>query len=87
VERIRIISARKSTNQGVFMREEYDFSNSVKNPYAQKEKKQISINIEVETIEYFKTLVRKLDIPYQNLINSYLSDCAKRILEPKLQWG
>jgi len=56
------------------MREEYDFSNLVKNPYVQKEKKQISINIEG-------------DIPYQNLINSYLSDCAKRMVEPKLQWG
>jgi len=32
------------------MREEYDFSNSIKNPYAQKEKKQISINIEIDTI-------------------------------------
>ena len=69
------------------MREEYDFSNSVKNPYAQKEKKQISINMEVDTIEYFKTLAKKVDIPYQNLINSYLSDCAKRMVEPKLQWG
>ena len=69
------------------MREEYDFSNSVKNPYAQKEKKQISIKIEVDTIEYFKTLVKKVDIPYQNLINSYLSGCGKRMVEPKLQWG
>ena len=66
------------------MRKEYDFSNSVKNPYTQKEKKQISINIEVDTIEYFKTLAKKLDIPYQNLINSYLPDCAKRMVEPKL---
>jgi len=28
------------------MREEYDFSNFVKKPYVQKEKKQIFINIE-----------------------------------------
>ena len=38
------------------MREEYDFTNSIQNPYAQKVKKQISINIEVDTIKYFKTL-------------------------------
>ena len=63
---------------------EYDFSNSVKNSYAQKEKKQISRNIEVETIEYFKTLAKMVDIPYKNLINSYLSDCAKRMVKPKL---
>jgi len=62
------------------MREEYDFSNSIKNPYAQKQKKQISINIEVDTIAYFKILAKKVGIPYQNLINSYLTDCAvKRI--------
>ena len=68
------------------MREEYDFSNSVKNPYAKKEKKQISINIKVETIEYFKILAKKVDIPCQNLINSYLFDCAKQMFELKFQW-
>jgi hypothetical protein len=45
------------------MREEYDFSNSIKNPYAQKEKKQISINIEIDTIAYFKILAKKVGIP------------------------
>ena len=42
------------------MREEYDFSNSIKNPYAQKEKKQIPINIETDTITYFKSLAKKV---------------------------
>ena len=37
------------------MREEYDFSNAHKNPYAKKLKKQITINIDVDTIDYFKT--------------------------------
>ena len=69
------------------MREEYDFSNFVKKLYVQKEKKQISINIEVETIEYFKILAKKVGIPYHNLINFYLSDCTKRMFEPKFQWG
>ena len=36
------------------MREEYDFSNAKKNPYAKKLKKQITINIEEDTINYFK---------------------------------
>ena len=67
------------------MRKEYDFSQS-ENPYATKVKKQISINIEVDTIEYFKTLAKKVGIPYQNLINSYLSDCAQKHIEPKVQW-
>ncbi len=69
------------------MRKEYDFSNSTKNPYAKKVKKQISIKIEVETIEYFKRLSTKVGIPYQNLINSYLTDCASKHTEPKLEWA
>jgi len=69
------------------MREEYDFSNSVKNPYAKKVKKQISIKIESDTITYFKELANKVGIPYQNLINSYLTDCALKHVEPKLKWA
>ncbi len=69
------------------MRKEYDFSNSIQNPYTQKVKKQISINIEVDTIDYFKTLAKKVGIPYQSLINSYLSDCAQKHIEPKVQWN
>lgn len=34
------------------MREEYDFSNAKRNPYAKKLKKQIAINI--DTVDYFK---------------------------------
>ncbi len=69
------------------MKKEYDFSNSIQNPYTEKVKKQISINIEVDTIEYFKILAKKVGIPYQNLINSYLSDCAQKHIEPKVQWN
>jgi predicted DNA binding CopG/RHH family protein len=69
------------------MREEYDFSNSIKNPYAKKLKKQISIKIETDTIDYFKKLSAKVGIPYQNLMNSYLTDCANKHIEPKLEWA
>lgn len=69
------------------MREEYDFSQSVQNPYAKKVKKQISLNIEADTIEYFKQLAIKLGLPYQTLINSYLTDCAMRHVEPQLKWS
>jgi len=68
------------------MREEYDFSNSIKNPYTKKLKKQISIKIEVDTINYFKELSAKVGIPYQNLINLYLTDCANKKVEPKFHW-
>ena len=58
------------------MKKEYDFSDSIKNPYIKKLKKQISIRIEKETVEYFKKLASEIDIPYQNLINLYLTECA-----------
>ena len=58
------------------MRENYNFSNSVKNPYADKVKKQITIRLDEDTIEYFKAMSEEVDIPYQNLINLYLRDCA-----------
>ena len=51
------------------MRKEYDFSNSAKNSYIKKLKKQITIRLENETIEYFKKLAIETDIPYQKLIN------------------
>jgi len=69
------------------MREEYDFSNSIQNPYAKKVKKQISIKIESDTITYFKELAVKVGIPYQNLMNSYLTDCAVKHVEPQLKWA
>jgi predicted DNA binding CopG/RHH family protein len=64
------------------MRKEYDFSKSVKNPYTKKLKKQITIHLETETIEYFKKIAAETDIPYQKLINLYLRSCAKNKIEP-----
>ena len=69
------------------MKEEYDFSNSIKNPYAKRVKKQISIKIESDTIDYFKELAQKVGIPYQNLMNSYLTECALKHVEPELKWA
>ena len=68
------------------MREEYDFSNARKNPYAKKLKKQITINIDVDTIDYFKTQSEISGIPYQTLINLYLADCAAEQKQLKLSW-
>lgn len=68
------------------MKKEYDFSNSIKNPYRKKLKKQISIRVEKETIEYFKQLSIELGIPYQNLMNMFLSDCANKNMRPNIQW-
>ena len=68
------------------MKKEYDFSNSVKNPYCKKVKRQISIRLEDETINYFKELSGENGMPYQVLINSFLTQCAKRHLCPEVKW-
>ena len=53
------------------MREEYDFSKGKKNPYVKKQKKQITINIDSDTVDYFKAQADNTGIPYQTLINLY----------------
>lgn len=58
------------------MLKEYDFSNARKNPYAKALKKQITINIDSNTIDYFKEQAEVVGIPYQTLINLYLKDCV-----------
>jgi len=69
------------------MRKEYDFLRSRKNPYIKKLKKQITIRIDVETIEYFKELSEETGISYQNLMNLYLEKCAKQNLKPEVEWS
>ncbi len=61
------------------MRKEYDIENlnPRKNPYSKSLKKQITININIETIDFFKQQSENFGIPYQTLINLYLTDCAK----------
>lgn len=68
------------------MRKEYDFSKSKKNPYSKNLKKQITIRIEKDTIDYFKNLSDETGIPYQNLINLYLSDCAQQHKKLSFKW-
>lgn len=68
------------------MLNEYDFSKAKKNPYAKKFKKQITINIDNDAIEYFKSLSESSGIPYQTLINLYLTDCAHNKKQLKMSW-
>jgi predicted DNA binding CopG/RHH family protein len=70
------------------MRKEYDFSKlkSRKNPYAKFLKKQISIKINNDTITYFKELAMETGIPYQTLINMYLTDCAMKNKKVEMLW-
>jgi predicted DNA binding CopG/RHH family protein len=58
------------------MRKEYDFSQSRKNPYAKQLKRQITIRLDTMAVDYFKKMAAELGMPYQNLINLFLRDCA-----------
>ena len=68
------------------MKKEYDFSNAKPNPYIKKLRKQISIRIDVDTIEYFKRRAEETGIAYQNLINLYLTDCVKHSKTINIAW-
>jgi len=68
------------------MRSEYDFSRSRKNPYAKQLKRQVTIRLDVAAVDYFKQLAAELGMPYQNLINLFLRDCAARKRRPLIQW-
>jgi predicted DNA binding CopG/RHH family protein len=68
------------------MRIEYDFSKSTKNPHTAQLKKQITIRLDEESIEYFKSLATETGIPYQSLINLYLRDCAASRRTLDLKW-
>lgn len=70
------------------MKEEYDIENlnPRKNPYSKKMKKQITINIDNDTIDFFKEQSEESGIPYQVLINLYLSDCAKHKKRLQMSW-
>ncbi|WCE31609.1 BrnA antitoxin family protein [Vibrio sp. SCSIO 43137] len=68
------------------MRDNYKFDQSMANPYAKKIKKQITIRLDEEVIDYFKALSEKSGVPYQNLINLYLKDCAENNRELKMDW-
>jgi uncharacterized protein (DUF4415 family) len=89
---IRLISARRATAQEeevyleAQMRKEYDFSKSRKNPYAKQLKRQITIRLDTSAVDYFKKMGAELGMPYQNLINLYLRDCATQKRRPIIQW-
>lgn len=68
------------------MRDEYDFSRSRRNPYAARLKKQITLRLDEDCIDYFRAISEKVGIPYQSLINLYLRDCALSRRELNLEW-
>ncbi len=71
------------------MREEYDIKNlnPRKNPYTKQLKRQVTMNVCVNTIDYFKEQSEETGIPYQTLMNLYLTDCAEKKKKLAMTWN
>ena len=71
------------------MREHYDFSKmkGTKNPYIKSLKQPITIRLDRDSVEYFKSLTEETGIPYQTLINLYLRDCAVNKRKLEMRWA
>ena len=78
---------KKAITEDDTMRDEYDIANlnPRKNPYASKLKQQVTMNMKVSTVAYFKEMSEESGIPYQLLINIYLDDCVRKGL--RIQFG
>lgn len=71
------------------MRDEYDFDTmeARPNPYAGRLKKQVTIRLGEDVIAYFKAMADESGVPYQNLINLYLRDCAAHGRKLTMTWA
>lgn len=70
------------------MRDEYDFA-SMKprpNPYARKLKKQVTIRLSEDVLQYFREMAADTGMPYQRLIDLYLRDCMAHGRRIALRW-
>lgn len=70
------------------MKDEYDLSKmkSRPNPYAKRLKKQVTLRMNEDVIEYFKAMAEESGIPYQSLINFYLMDCVAAKRKLQMSW-
>jgi len=71
------------------MKDEYDLSKmkSRRNPYAKQLKKQVTLRIRPDVLDYFKAMAEETSIPYQSLINLYLQDCVNSHRKLDMQWA
>ena len=68
------------------MKKNYDFSKAVKNPYAKRLKRQLTLQLDADTFAYFQDMAKELAIPYQTLMNMYLRECADSGKRLRLHW-
>ncbi len=71
------------------MKDHYDFANmkGKKNPYIKHLKQPVTMRLDRDSVDYFKSLAEETGVPYQTLINLYLRDCAMNRRKLKMQWA
>ena len=71
------------------MKDEYNLSKmkSRSNPYVKRLKKQLTIRMGVDIIDYFKAMASQTGVPYQNLINLYLRECVLSQRKLRMKWA
>jgi predicted DNA binding CopG/RHH family protein len=71
------------------MNKEYNLSKLKKrrNPYAKHLKRQVTLRMSVEAIDYFKNLAEETGLSYLNLIKLYLLDCSMIGRKPNTHWS
>ncbi len=70
------------------MKKHYDFSTmkGKKNPYVKYLKQPVTMRLDRDSVEYFKSLAEETNIPYQSLINLYLRDCVANHRKIDISW-
>lgn len=71
------------------VRAHYDFTKmkARKNPYTKLLKQSVTIRLDRDTVAYFKAMAAKTGLPYQQLINMYLRDCAIQQRQLSMRWA
>lgn len=64
--------------EAVEMPAEVDFSESIPNPYVGRVRQRVTINIDSENVAYFKAEAARTGVPYQTIINLYLTECREQ---------
>ena len=68
------------------MRKHYDFSQAKPNPYAKRLKKEVTIQLDERTVDYFEALSEETGIPSRTLIKLYLRECAASRKRLAIRW-
>jgi uncharacterized protein (DUF4415 family) len=71
------------------MKDNYDFENMKgrKNPYTKHLKQPVTMRLDCDSVQYFKSLAKETGVPYQTLINLYLRDCTINHRKLHMKWA